>query len=306
MPRHITIAFPGQGSQFLGMLNHFQDDLIENLKSDLSNSLDFNIIDLIKYGPDEKLNKTSFTQPAILLASYLEYKLLKERLNIQPDLVCGHSLGEYSALLAAESFNLNDALNIVHKRGSLMEKSAPGSMYAILNTELDIIRECCLRASSELNKISSPANINSKKQVVISGHSESVELSVKYLKERGARKCLKLNVSVASHCELMNEAASSFEEVIDESAITNPKYNFLNNYDACFINEISDIKEKLVKQLTSPVQWVNIMELVKKREGIFIECGPKNILSGLAKANGVDNIYSTSSENFYDEIKKIL
>tara|TARA_B100000945_G_scaffold239397_1_gene195488 strand:+ start:4193 stop:5113 length:921 start_codon:yes stop_codon:yes gene_type:complete len=306
MPRHITIAFPGQGSQFLGMLNHFQDDLIENLKSDISNSLDFNIIDLIKYGPDEKLNKTSFTQPAILLASYLEYKLLKERLNIQPDLVCGHSLGEYSALLAAESFNLNDALNIVHKRGSLMEKSAPGSMYAILNTELDIIRECCLRASSELNKISSPANINSKKQVVISGHSESVELSVKYLKERGARKCLKLNVSVASHCELMNEAASSFEEVIDESAITNPKYNFLNNYDACFINEISDIKEKLVKQLTSPVQWVNIMELVKKREGIFIECGPKNILSGLAKANGVDNIYSTSSENFYDEIKKIL
>ena len=306
MPRHITIAFPGQGSQFLGMLNHFQDDLIENLKSDISNSLDFNIIDLIKYGPDEKLNKTSFTQPAILLASYLEYKLLKERLNIQPDLVCGHSLGEYSALLAAESFNLNDALNIVHKRGSLMEKSPPGSMYAILNTELDIIRECCLRASSELNKISSPANINSKKQVVISGHSESVELSVKYLKERGARKCLKLNVSVASHCELMNEAASSFEEVIDESAITNPKYNFLNNYDACFINEISDIKEKLVKQLTSPVQWVNIMELVNKREGIFIECGPKNILSGLAKANGVDNIYSTSSENFYDEIKKIL
>ena len=306
MPRHITIAFPGQGSQFLGMLNHFQDDLIENLKSDLSNSLDFNIIDLIKYGPDEKLNKTSFTQPAILLASYLEYKLLKERLNIQPDLVCGHSLGEYSALLAAESFNLNDALNIVHKRGSLMEKSAPGSMYAILNTELDIIRECCLRASSELNKISSPANINSKKQVVISGHSESVELSVKYLKERGARKCLKLNVSVASHCELMNEAASSFEEVIDKLTITNPKYNFLNNYDACFINEISDIKEKLVKQLTSPVQWVNIMELVKKREGIFIECGPKNILSGLAKANGVDNIYSTSSENFYDEIKKIL
>lgn len=306
MPRHITIAFPGQGSQFLGMLNHFQDDLIENLKSDISNSLDFNIIDLIKYGPDEKLNKTSFTQPAILLASYLEYKLLKERLNIQPDLVCGHSLGEYSALLAAESFNLNDALNIVHKRGSLMEKSAPGSMYAILNTELDIIRECCLRASSELNKISSPANINSKKQVVISGHTESVELSVKYLKERGARKCIKLNVSVASHCELMNEAARSFEEVIDESAITNPKYNFINNYDACFINEISDIKEKLVKQLTSPVQWVNIMELVNKREGIFIECGPKNILSGLAKANGVDNIYSTSSENFYDEIKKIL
>ena len=128
-------------------------------------------------------------------------------------------------------------------------------------------------------------------------------MSVKYLKERGSRKCIKLNVSVASHCELMKEAASSFEEVIDKSTITNPKYNFLNNYDACFINEISDIKEKLVKQLTSPVQWLNIMELVKKREGIFIECGPKNVLSGLAKANGIDNIYSTSSENFYDEIK---
>ena len=306
MPRHITIAFPGQGSQFLGMLNHFQDDLIENLKDDVFKSLDFNIIDLIKNGPEEKLNKTSFTQPALLLASYLEYKVFIKKLNIQPDLVCGHSLGEYSALLAAETFNLKDALNIVYKRGSLMEKSPSGLMYAILNTDIDLIRECCFKASSELNKISSPANINSEKQVVISGNAESVELSVKYLKEKGSRKCIKLNVSVASHCELMNEAAKSFKEVIDEVVISKPKYNFLNNYDASYTEETSDIKEKLVKQLTNPVQWVNIMKLVKEREGIFIECGPKNVLSGLAKANGVDNIYSTSSENFYDEIKKIL
>jgi len=132
------------------------------------------------------------------------------------------------------------------------------------------------------------------------------ETNVKYLKEKGSRKCIKLNVSVASHCELMNEAAKSFKEVIDEVVISKPKYNFLNNYDASYTEEISDIKEKLVKQLTNPVQWVNIMKLVKEREGIFIECGPKNVLSGLAKANGVDNIYSTSSENFYDEIKKIL
>ena len=125
--------------------------------------------------------------------------------------------------------------------------------------ELDVIRECCLRASSELNKISSPANINSKKQVVISGHTESVELSVKYLKERGSRKCIKLNVSVASHCELMKEAASSFEEVIDKSTITNPKYNFLNNYDACFINEISDIKENFVLKAIKKLH--NIFEL---------------------------------------------
>ena len=306
MPRHITIAFPGQGSQYLGMLDHFSPKLIKQTSDELSDYFDFNLIDLIKDGPEEKLNKTSFTQPALLLTSFLEYKVITERLNIEPNLVCGHSLGEYSALLAAESISLKDALNIVNIRGSLMEKSPAGLMYAILNTDIDLIKECCLKASYKLGKISSPANINSKKQVVISGESDAVELSVKYLKELGARKCIKLNVSVASHCELMSEAASNFQTVIDKANVSKPKFGFINNYDAEYTKEAFDIKEKLIKQLTNPVQWVNTMKIIKDLDGIFIECGPKNVLSGLAKANDIDNIYSTSSENFFDEIEKVL
>ena len=306
MPRHITIAFPGQGSQYLGMLDHFSPKLIKQTSDELSDYFDFNLIDLIKDGPEEKLNKTSFTQPALLLTSFLEYKVITERLNIEPNLVCGHSLGEYSALVAAESISLKDALNIVNIRGSLMEKSPAGLMYAILNTNIDLIKECCLKASYKLGKISSPANINSKKQVVISGESDAVELSVKYLKELGARKCIKLNVSVASHCELMSEAASNFQTVIDKANVSKPKFGFINNYDAEYTKEAFDIKEKLIKQLTNPVQWVNTMKIIKDLDGIFIECGPKNVLSGLAKANDIDNIYSTSSENFFDEIEKVL
>ena len=306
MPRHITIAFPGQGSQYLGMLDHFLPKLIKQTSDELSEYFDFNLINLIKDGPEERLNKTSFTQPALLLTSFLEYKVITERLNIEPNLVCGHSLGEYSALVAAESISLKDALNIVNIRGSLMEKSPAGLMYAILNTDIDLIKECCLKASYKLGKISSPANINSKKQVVISGESDAVELSVKYLKELGARKCIKLNVSVASHCELMSEAASNFQTVIDKANVSKPKFGFINNYDAEYTKEAFDIKEKLIKQLTNPVQWVNTMKIIKDLDGIFIECGPKNVLSGLAKANDIDNIYSTSSENFFDEIEKVL
>tara|TARA_S200000501_G_C20783996_1_gene726336 strand:- start:448 stop:1368 length:921 start_codon:yes stop_codon:yes gene_type:complete len=306
MPRHITIAFPGQGSQYLGMLDLFPPKLIKQTSDELSEYFDFNLINLIKDGPEERLNKTSFTQPALLLTSFLEYKVITERLNIEPNLVCGHSLGEYSALVAAESISLKDALNIVNIRGSLMEKSPAGLMYAILNTDIDLIKECCLKASYKLGKISSPANINSKKQVVISGERDAVELSVKYLKELGARKCIKLNVSVASHCELMSEAASNFQTVIDKANVSKPKFGFINNYDAEYTKEAFDIKEKLIKQLTNPVQWVNTMKIIKDLDGIFIECGPKNVLSGLAKANDIDNIYSTSSENFFDEIEKVL
>jgi len=306
MPRHITIAFPGQGSQYLGMLDHFPPKLIKQTSDELSEYFDFNLIDLIKDGPEERLNETSFTQPALLLTSFLEYKAITKKLNIEPNLVCGHSLGEYSALVAAESISLKDALNIVNIRGSLMEKSPAGLMYAILNTDINLIKECCLKASHKLGKISSPANINSKKQVVISGESEAVELTVKYLKEMGARKCIKLNVSVASHCELMSEAASNFQTVIDKANFSNPKFDFINNYDAEYTKEAFNVKEKLIKQLTNPVQWVNIMKIIKDLDGIFIECGPKNVLSGLAKANDIDNIYSTSSENFFDEIEKVL
>ena len=306
MPRHITIAFPGQGSQFVGMLDHLPEGFINNFKDDIRESLEFDILDIIKNGSEEKLNKTSITQPAILLTSYLEYKFMLDKLNIEPDLLCGHSLGEYTALVAAQALTLRDALRVVHKRGLYMEESLSGSMFAILNTDMKIIDDCCQKASSKSNKIVSPANINSSKQVVIAGEDEAVELAIEYLKNNGAKKCIRLNVSVPSHCELMYEAATKLSTILDEIKINNCEYELIHNLDAKKSNDFSSIKNKLILQLTKPVRWSDIMTHVKTKNGIFIECGPKNILSGLAKANDIENIYTTSSNTFISEVGKIL
>ena len=306
MPRHITVAFPGQGSQFVGMLDHLPESFINNFKDDIRESLEFDILDIIKNGSEEKLNKTSITQPAILLTSYLEYKFMLDKLNIEPDLLCGHSLGEYTALVAAQAITLRDALRVVHKRGLYMEESLSGSMFAILNTDMKIIDDCCQKASFKSNKIVSPANINSSKQVVIAGEDEAVELAIEYLKNNGAKKCIRLNVSVPSHCELMYEAATKLSTILDEIKINNCEYELIHNLDAKKSNDFSSIKNKLILQLTKPVQWSNIMTHVKTKNGIFIECGPKNILSGLAKANDIENIYTTSSNTFISEVGKIL
>ena len=306
MPRHITVAFPGQGSQYVGMLDHLPEGFINNFKDEIRESLEFDILDIIKNGSEEKLNKTSITQPAILLTSYLEYKFMLDKLNIEPDLLCGHSLGEYTALVAAQALTLRDALRVVHKRGLYMEESLSGSMFAILNTDIKIINDCCQKASFKSNKIVSPANINSSKQVVIAGEDEAVELAIEYLKNNGAKKCIRLNVSVPSHCELMYEAATKLSTILDEIKINNCEYELIHNLDAKKSNDFSSIKNKLILQLTKPVQWSDIMTHVKTKNGIFIECGPKNILSGLAKANDIENIYTTSSNTFISEVGKIL
>ena len=306
MPRHITVAFPGQGSQYVGMLDHLPEGFINNFKDEIRESLEFDILDIIKNGSEEKLNKTSITQPAILLTSYLEYKFMLDKLNIEPDLLCGHSLGEYTALVAAQAITLRDALRVVHKRGLYMEESLSGSMFAILNTDMKIIDDCCQKASFKSNKIVSPANINSSKQVVIAGEDEAVELAIEYLKNNGAKKCIRLNVSVPSHCELMYEAATKLSTILDEIKINNCEYELIHNLDAKKSNDFSSIKNKLILQLTKPVRWSDIMTHVKTKNGIFIECGPKNILSGLAKANDIENIYTTSSNTFISEVGKIL
>ena len=306
MPRHITVAFPGQGSQYVGMLDHLPEGFINNFKDEIRESLEFDILDIIKNGSEEKLNKTSITQPAILLTSYLEYKFMLDKLNIEPDLLCGHSLGEYTALVAAQALTLRDALRVVHKRGLYMEESLSGSMFAILNTDIKIINDCCQKASFKSNKIVSPANINSPKQVVIAGEDEAVELAIEYLKNNGAKKCIRLNVSVPSHCELMYEAATKLSTILDKIKINNCEYELIHNLDAKKSNDFSSIKNKLILQLTKPVRWSDIMTHVKTKNGIFIECGPKNILSGLAKANDIENIYTTSSNTFISEVGKIL
>ena len=306
MPRHISLIFPGQGSQSIGMLDSFSEDELNYVTKISEEILDIDIIDCIKNGPEEDLNETSITQPALLIASYLYYKKFLDVFAITPDLLAGHSLGEYSALLASNSIKIDDAISLVHKRGKCMENSQKGLMFAILNLDFNEINKICMAVEQETGQVISPANINSPNQVVIAGSNEAAAIAADKCKDAGAKRCIKLKVSVASHCNLMNEAASNFKKELDEYKFNMPEISIINNVDAKIEEDITNIPKKLIEQLTLPVQWTKTMEYIKTFDGIVIECGPGKVLSGLAKTNGLDNILSMSSESFEDDLKELL
>lgn len=305
MPRHISLIFPGQGSQSLGMLNPFNDEL-NNILDITSNILDINIVDCITNGPEEVLNKTSITQPAILITSYLYYQKFITDTGLVPDLFAGHSLGEYSALLASNSIDLSTAVSLVHKRGVFMENAKPGSMFAILNLDLISIQNICKEVEEATGKIVSAANINSQNQIVVAGDNDSTILVAEKCKEAGAKRCIQLKVSVASHCALMKDAADQLEGELNNISITEPDIPILHNFDALPSIDSLEIKSKLKNQLFKPVQWVDTMNHIKNYDGIVIECGPGKVLTGLAKTNGLNNILSMVSPTFNDELQQLL
>jgi len=194
MPRHISLLFPGQGSQSLNMLSTFSSSEINSVSNTVNNALDIDIIDCIKNGPDEILNQTSITQPAILITSYLYYQRFINDTGIVPDIFAGHSLGEYSALLASESIDLLSAISLVHKRGKYMENAESGSMYAILNFDLSLIKTICEEVESLTGQIVSAANINSTNQIVIAGNDNSTKIVADRCKDAGAKRCIQLKV----------------------------------------------------------------------------------------------------------------
>jgi [acyl-carrier-protein] S-malonyltransferase len=306
MPRHISLIFPGQGSQSLGMLNSFSEDELDNITKISKEVLDIDIINCIKNGPEDELNKTSITQPALLIASYLYYKRFLDLFDITPNLLAGHSLGEYSALLASNSIKIDDAISLVHKRGKCMENSQKGSMFAILNLDLDEINQICKAVEQETDQVISPANINSPNQVVIAGSNEAAMIAADKCKEAGAKRCIQLKVSVASHCNLMDEAARIFEKELDKYKFNTPEISIIHNVDAKIEEDVTNIPKKLLEQLTLPVQWTETMKYIKTFDGIVIECGPGKVLSGLAKTNELDNILSMSSETFEEDLKGLL
>ena len=305
MPRHISLIFPGQGSQSLGMLNPFIDEL-SNILDITSNILDINIVDCITNGPEEVLNKTSITQPAILITSYLYYQKFITDTGLVPNLFAGHSLGEYSALLASNSIDLSTAISLVHKRGVFMENAKAGLMFAILNLDLISIQNICKEVEEATGKIVSAANINSQNQVVVAGDKDSTILVAEKCKEAGAKRCIQLKVSVASHCALMRDAADQLELELNNISITEPDIPILHNFDALPSTDSLEIKSKLKNQLFEPVQWVDTMKHIKNYDGIVIECGPGKVLTGLAKTNGLNNILSMVSATFKHDLQQLL
>jgi [acyl-carrier-protein] S-malonyltransferase len=306
MPRHISLLFPGQGSQSLGMLSSFSSEDLDFISSASKETLSFDLLDVIQSGSDDKLNQTSFTQPALLATSYLYYKKFLSITELTPNIMAGHSLGEYSALVASGSIDFKTALNLVYKRGLFMEKSDAGSMFAILNLDIETIYSICDEVRDTLDQIVAPANINSANQVVIAGSHEAAALAAEKCKVAGAKRTIQLKVSVASHCDLMESASILLSEEMKNIKFNNPAIPIIHNVNALESNNNDDdIAQKLTDQLIKPVQWLKTMEKINMLDGIVVECGPGRVLSGLAKTNGLSNILTMSSDNFKEDFNNI-
>ena len=284
---NLAIVFPGQGSQSLGMMDNLikLDKDVKKIFNIASEILGYNILEIISSGPKEKLNETEITQPAILLTSYATWLLWKKKSDLIPDVLAGHSLGEYTALLCAGVINLEDAINLVSERGRFMQKSVPsdvGAMAAILGLADEVIEKLCQDASK--NKIVSAANYNSPGQVVISGHKIAVKRVINMAKEVGAKRAVLLPVSVPSHCVLMKNAAHEFSKLLNVITFKDAEIPILQNVDAKIKTSSSEIKTILLEQLYKPVRWVDTINTIHSL-GVtkIIECGPGKVLCGLIK-----------------------
>jgi len=282
----IAFLFPGQGSQAPGMgrelAEHFAS--ARQVFEEADTALGFPISKLCFEGPAEELQLTANTQPAILAVSVAAARVLMEK-GLRPDYVAGHSLGEYSALVAVGSLGLADALRLVRKRGEYMQEAVPvgqGAMAALLGLDAGAVDEICREAAGD--EVVSPANLNSPTQIAIAGHRTAVERAVELAKGRGARRAVLLNVSAPFHCSLMQPAQDRLAADLDEVAIHDPQVPLVNNADAAMVRSAEAVRDGLKRQVTSPVRWTDSM-LVLRKQGVemFIEAGPGKVLSGLMR-----------------------
>ncbi|MFW6306349.1 MAG: ACP S-malonyltransferase [Bacillota bacterium] len=280
----IAFLFPGQGSQYVGMgkelVSVFPD--AKEIMDKANSILDFNVEKLCFEGPEVKLNNTEYTQPAIYTISYIVNMILNKK-EIYPDMVAGHSLGEYSALASAGVYDFEDGLKLVRNRGQIMKNTVPdnmGSMAAIIGLSDEKLLLIC----QQVEGICEVANYNSPGQIVISGEKDTIDKACKMADENGAKKTVKLDVSGPFHSSLMKPAEEKFEVVLSNIEIKRPKFPVVANVTADIVESPSEIKELLLKQLSGSVRWVESIELMKSR-GVetFIEVGPGRVLKGLLR-----------------------
>lgn len=285
----LAFVFPGQGSQSLGMLNAFYETYpeIKSVFDGASTVLDFDLWEVVSVGPEEKLNSTDVTQPAMLAAGVAIWKLWQDKNGIKPDYMAGHSLGEYTALVCAGVIDFNDAIKLVSARGKYMQQAVPagtGAMAAILGLDDDVVREVCEQASASSGAIVEAVNFNSPGQVVIAGHTAAVEKAAELAKETGAKRSVLLPVSVPSHCQLMKPAADKLASDLQGINFLEPVIPVINNVDVAEEVSADAIKDALVRQLYQPVRWVEIIQAMASKGVLrILECGPGKVLMGLDK-----------------------
>lgn len=296
--KKFAMVFPGQGSQSVGMLSELaqQFPIVEQTFKQASEVLGYDLWQLVQQGPAEELNKTWQTQPALLAASVAIYRVWQEQYpHLQPAVMAGHSLGEYSALVCAGAMDFQDAVKLVELRGKLMQQAVPegtGAMYAIIGLGNDEIIKAC--EESEQGDVVSAVNFNSPGQVVIAGAKSAVERAATACKEAGAKRALPLAVSVPSHCALMKPAADQLAVSLESIAVKTPIIAVINNVDVKTESDSTAIRNALVRQLYSPVRWTESVEkMAATGVEILLEIGPNKVLSGLAKRI-VDSLQAVS------------
>jgi len=280
----VAFVFPGQGSQYVGMGYDFYKEFAEaaDVFHSAETALRYNLSQIIFKGPEEELNRTINTQPAILTTSLAIYAVLKAQGFPVPDFVAGHSLGEYTALAVAGGVELFEAVRLAHLRGKYMQEAVPegkGAMAAVLKLPPEKVEEAC-KLAQEVGVVE-PANYNSPEQTVIYGEKEAVERASQIAKEMGG-KVIPLKVSVPSHCSLMKPAADTFRIKLAQTPIRNLNLPIVQNYTAKAHTMAPEIRENLYRQIFSPVRWYqSVLYMVEQGVDTFIEIGPKNVLSKL-------------------------
>lgn len=286
--KNIGFIFPGQGSQFIGMGKTLADSYSEAkvVFEEASDSIGFDILSLCTDGPEAELSRTENTQPAILTTSVAALRVIEKEFGTVPTLLAGHSLGEFTALVASKSLDFKTAVKLVNRRGQFMQSSVPegmGKMCAILGLPVDAVREIC-SASSTDDSIVVAANINSPEQIVISGSSVAVEKAAELAKEGGAKRTIMLPVSVPSHSPLMKKAAELLEEELKTIEFGKIETPVVTNVDAQLLRDSGKIIPLLKAQLEMPVRWVEVITTMGT-EGVegLIEIGPGKVLTGLTR-----------------------
>lgn len=287
MPKKIAVVFPGQGSQSIGMLNELSAafPIVTETFAQASDVLGYDLWQMTNSGPAETLNQTVHTQPALLAAGVAVWRVLQQQKKITPVFLAGHSLGEYTALVVANSLDLDIAVKLVAQRGRFMQEAVPegqGAMAAIVGLENVKVQEICELASQ--GEIISPANYNALGQVVIAGKASAVARAVELAQKAGAKMAKLIPVSVPSHCALMKGAAENLSNYLTEVQLRTPQISIVNNVDVAISSDPKLIKEALVRQLFNPVRWVETIQYFDKHGiELIIECGPGKVLAGLNK-----------------------
>jgi [acyl-carrier-protein] S-malonyltransferase len=287
MSKRLAYIFPGQGSQYSGMGSELAEKYAASRKvfEEADDALGFSISRLCFSGTTEELQLTENTQPAILTTSVATLRALEAEGMRAPEYVAGHSLGEYSALVAAGALSLGDAVRTVRLRGRFMQEATPvgsGAMAAVMGADVNAVREICSEAQE--GDVCSPANINSPNQIVIAGDAAAVDRAIVLFKERLGKRAIKLNVSAPFHCALMKPAQERLAAELEKIEFHDLRLPLITNVEAAAITKGEDARDALVRQVSSPVRWLESMQLLIQ-EGIrtFMEVGPGKVLCGLMR-----------------------